>query len=217
MFVVEGIKMVQELLDSDFVAHKVYSTQVELLRTQAEIIEQVSEAELKKMSGLQHPNTALGVFFIPEHKSISTEGWSVALDDVRDPGNLGTIIRLCDWYGIEHLICSRNTVDCYNPKVLQATMGSITRVQLHYVDLEKQLQEDPRKVYGAFMDGDDMRQQNFPSEGILLMGNEANGISKDMQALVNVKTAIPQFGEKTAESLNVATATAILLSELHRT
>lgn len=216
MFVVEGIKTVQELLNSDFKAHAIYSTDVQALKSRSKTIELVTALELKKMSGLQQPNTALGVFYIPEQKPLENTGWSIVLDDIRDPGNLGTIIRLCDWFGIRNLICSPNTVDCYNPKVLQATMGSITRINIVYRDLESYIKEVGLPVYGAFMNGGDMRKEEFPSSGILIMGNEANGISNRMETLLHKKVAIPQFGEKTTESLNVATATAILLSELHR-
>ena len=217
LFVVEGIKTVQELLDSDFKAYEIFSTKAGVLQSRSQSIKIISETELKRMSSLQKPNIALGVFHTPTTRDIADTGWSLMLDDVRDPGNLGTIIRLCDWYGIKHLICSLNTVDCYNPKVLQATMGSITRVQVDYLDATDYLTQTKRVVYGAFMDGADMREQDFPSEGILVMGNEANGISDRIQAMIRTKVAIPQFGKKTAESLNVAMATAILLSEVHRT
>ena len=203
-------------MDSDFKAYEIYTTKSNILRSTSQSIQLISEAELKRMSSLQRPNTVLGVFYIPPDRTVADTGWSLILDDVRDPGNLGTIIRLCDWYGIQHLICSLNTVDCYNPKVLQATMGSITRVQVDYVAIEAYLKTTKRTVYGAFMDGGDMREHDFPSDGLLIMGNEANGISDQIQTLVHAKVAIPQFGKKTAESLNVATATAILLSEVHR-
>jgi TrmH family RNA methyltransferase len=139
------------------------------------------------------------------------------LDDVRDPGNLGTIIRLCDWYGVEQLVCSEQTVDVYNPKVVQATMGSISRVSVSYIDLEKYLKRANTTIFGTFMDGKNVYKEELPQEGILILGNEANGISEKLEKLVTNRVAIPRFGNlQQTESLNVATATAIFLSEFKR-
>lgn len=141
----------------------------------------------------------------------------VALDDIRDPGNLGTIIRLCDWFGISELVCSEETVDIYNPKVVQATMGSIARVNVSYVNLEKFISETNLPVFGTFMDGVNIYKTELPKEGIIVMGNEANGISSQIEQTVNHRLAIPRFGNlQLTESLNVATATAIILSEFKR-
>jgi len=129
---------------------------------------------------------------------------------------MGTIIRLCDWYNIRHLVCSKNTVDCYNPKVLQATMGSIARINIVYTELSNFLKKSESVIHGAFMNGTSVHTENLPDAGILIMGNEANGISEEIENLVSQKISIPQFGEKTTESLNVATATAILLNEVRR-
>lgn len=216
LFVVEGLKTVRELLNSPIRAYKVYVTEASILGDIGADIETISESDLRKMSGLATPGKVLGVFHIPEPEPIDYSGWVVALDDVRDPGNLGTIIRLCDWFGIGQLICSPNSVDCYNPKTLQATMGSIGRVNVAYRDLGSALAEAPATVYGAFMDGEPVYLAPMPSTGVLLLGNEANGISDAIAALVHKRVAIPQFGGKTTESLNVATATAILLSEVRR-
>ncbi|NHF60844.1 RNA methyltransferase [Flavobacteriaceae bacterium TP-CH-4] len=216
MFVVEGIKSVRELLRSDYMVEKVYVTDPEILEGNPSDIELVTERELKQMSGLQHPNTALGVFHIPKPSKIEYNDWILALDDVRDPGNLGTIIRLCDWFGIQHLICSEHTVDCYNPKVLQATMGSITRVNIGYTDLHRFLGQAKVPIYGAFMEGSSIYQEAFPKVGILLMGNEGKGISEELSAIVSKKVSIPRFGGSAAESLNVAMATSILLNEIRR-
>lgn len=216
LFVAEGLKTVRELLRSPLRVYKVYTTDISILGEHGENIALISEAELKKMSGLATPNTVLGVFHIPEPGPIAYSDWVVALDDVRDPGNLGTIIRLCDWFGIPHLICSPNSVDCYNPKTLQATMGSIGRVNIVYRDLRSVLAEAPTTVYGTFMDGESIYGVSLPRSGILLLGNEANGISEAMGAMVKNRIGIPQFGTETTESLNVATATAILLSEIRR-
>ena len=138
------------------------------------------------------------------------------MDAVRDPGNLGTIIRLCDWFGVTQLICSKDTTDCYNPKVVQATMGSLARVSICYTDIQKFIAESSLPVYGAFMEGKNVYTQNLLQDAILVMGNEANGISEKIEKLITEKISIPQFGNQTTESLNVATATAILLSELKR-
>ncbi len=215
LFVVEGVKIVQELLASEYKVYKIYCTDSNVFDVVAGS-EVVSQSVLKQMSGLKNPNNVLGVFYVPRPKKVDFDDWVVVLDDVRDPGNLGTIIRLCDWFGIGQLVCSNNTVDCYNPKVLQASMGSITRVNLVYTNTADFLKKSNMPVYGAFMDGHSVYSAKLPEIGILVLGNEANGISKEVEALVTERVAIPQFGSQTTESLNVATATAILLSELRR-
>lgn len=215
LFVVEGKKTVRELLDANVKVHKLYVDDNGLV-SDFEGAELVSSRDLKTMSSQTTPSGVLGVFHMPKPLELDTKRWVVALDAIRDPGNLGTIIRLCDWFGIRDLVCSYDTVDCYNPKVLQATMGSIARVNLVYVDLEDYLKGVPQPVYGTFMDGDAIYGKQLPASGILVMGNEANGISGRVAQGVSEKVAIPQFGKKTAESLNVATATAIFLSEIRR-
>lgn len=216
MFVVEGIKTVQELLDSNFEPYKIYSTSAELFKYLGDQIEIISEVELKKISGLRSPNKVLGIFKIPQPRKVDENDWILALDDVRDPGNLGTIIRLCDWFGIKNLVCSEQTVDCYNPKVLQATMGSITRVNIIYTDLVHYIEKSELPVYGTFMNGNTVYSSKLPIKGILVMGNEANGISSEIENLVNSRVSIPQFESKATESLNVATAVAIFLNEIRR-
>ncbi len=223
LFVVEGIKLVRELLDSEYKVYRIFATDVSVFDVQDESVDAVTEAELRKMSSLTTPNTVVGVFEIPKVRKIDFSDWILAVDDVRDPGNLGTIIRLCDWFGIEHLVCSENTVDCYNPKTLQATMGSIARVQVGYTDLEDFLRKTDFPIYGAFMEGRAVYEVELPERGILVMGNEANGISSEVQALVSEKIGIPKpayrttrYAKNSAESLNVATATAILLNEIRR-
>lgn len=216
LFVVEGIKTIFELLKSDIVAQDIFATDVSFLGGYKGSITTISEKELKQMSSLKNPNKVIGVFKMPKPKPLDFSDWTVALDDIRDPGNLGTIIRLCDWFGIGHLVCSKNTVDCYNPKVLQATMGSISRINIVYVDLAKTLKESNISVYGTFMNGDSIYSEKLPDTGVIVMGNEANGISKEIENLCNRKIGIPHFGKPTTESLNVATATAILLNEIRR-
>ena len=214
-FVVEGIKTIKELLQSKLMLQALYTTETFNIDAKDEIL--ISQTDLKRISFLTTPNKALAVFKIPKPKSINTNGLIVALDAVRDPGNLGTIIRLCDWFGIKDLVCSQETVDCFNPKVIQATMGSITRVNISYVDLVEFLNEVELPVFGAFMEGETVYKKQLPNSGILVMGNEANGISKQVEATIDEKISIPRFGDLQAtESLNVATATAILLSEFRR-
>lgn len=214
-FVVEGVKTIQELLDSDFELQALYTIESFNIDAKNEIL--ISEKDLKRISFLTSPNKALAVFKTPTPKPIDKKGFIVALDAVSDPGNLGTIIRLCDWFGVKDLVCSAETVDCFNPKVVQATMGSITRVNICYVNLIDFLKQVDLPKYGAYMEGENIYQKQLPKSGVLVMGNEANGISKDIESLINEKVSIPRFGDVQAtESLNVATATAILLSEFKR-
>ena len=217
LFFAEGVKVVQELLHSNFELQDLFTTKQDFLTVPKNKVHAISEAELKKISALSTPNTCLAVFKIPKAKEMVDKGLIVALDDVRDPGNLGTIIRLCDWFGIETLFCSEESVDIYNPKVVQATMGSISRVNVVYGNLEAFLSQTKLPVFGTFMDGKNIYQEKLPKEGIIVMGNEANGISSSVEKLVSERIAIPRFGNlQVTESLNVATATAIILSEFKR-
>src|SRR5699024_44491 len=153
----------------------------------------------------------------PETEPDHQDGLSLVLDGVRDPGNLGTIIRLCDWFGVKQLVCSEDTVDCYNPKTVQATMGSLARVKVLYTDLKEFIRTSSLPVFGTFMDGKIIYEQALPEQGLIIMGNEANGISKEIEDLVSYRISIPQFGEqKMTESLNVATAASIVLNEFKR-
>lgn len=218
LFVVEGIKTIQEFLNSSYNLEYLYTTSLfEGVSEREQTL--VSESDLKKISFLKNTNSALAVFKIQDTILIDESKLIVALDNVRDPGNLGTIIRLCDWFGVTDLICNLETVDCYNPKVVQATMGSLTRVNITYTDLENYL-SDKRdlSVYGTFMNGNNLyTTSSVVKKGILVFGNEANGISEEIEKLVTEKITIPKFGaiQKT-ESLNVAMATSIVLSEFKR-
>ncbi|WP_417867088.1 TrmH family RNA methyltransferase [Xanthomarina gelatinilytica] len=215
LFVAEGVKTINELLASQFSLQQLYTTNSFKIDANLETV--VSENELKKISFLKTPNTALAIFKIPEPKAINTNQLLVALDNVRDPGNLGTIIRLCDWFGITDLVCNIETVDCYNPKVVQATMGSITRVNVSYLNLTDFLKTTHMPIFGAFMEGDNIYKSQLPNKGILVLGNEANGISREIEQVITTKISIPRFGQlQSTESLNVATAAAILLSEFRR-
>ena len=217
LFIAEGIKVVEELLNSSLKVNTLFVTEdYKIAETDIDMVT-VSESELKKISQLKTPNKVLGLFEIPEINIIENDDLTVVLDAINDPGNLGTIIRLCDWFGIQNLICSTDTVDCYNSKVVQASMGSLTRVSIVYTDIEQYLKETNKTNYIADMDGEEVYKTKLPENANLIMGNEANGVSEKVRNLVNAKISIPRFGEiQETESLNVATATAILLSEFRR-
>jgi TrmH family RNA methyltransferase len=217
LFFAEGVKVVQELLASNFELEHLYTTQDDFEEVSNAKKSLIHENDLKKISALATPNSCLAVFKLPEEKNIIESGLIVALDAIRDPGNLGTILRLCDWFGVKQLLCSRETVDIYNPKVVQATMGSIARVNVNYVDLELFIAQTKLPVFGTFMDGANIYKTTLPSEGVIIMGNEANGISEELEKLAKNRLTIPRFGDiQKTESLNVATATAIILSEFRR-
>jgi TrmH family RNA methyltransferase len=226
LFVAEGHKVIQEFLNAGYTYEYIFCTQENLFKKNTNV-EIITEAELKKISFLTNPNDCLAVFRIVESQKSKVESQNqipntqnqiiVALDDINDPGNLGTIIRLCDWFGTTEIICSENTVDVYNPKVVQSTMGSLARINVIYTDLPAFLKTTTVPIIGTFMEGDNVYKTTLPESCILVMGNEANGISKSVEALVTDKISIPRFGNiQLTESLNVATATAILLSEFKR-
>lgn len=185
----------------------------------------VTEEELRHVSGLQHPQDVLGVFPMFDddetNKELPPDQLSLALDNVQDPGNLGTIIRIADWFGIKHIFCSKGTADVYNPKVVQATMGSIAHVKVHYTDLVKLISHAPTDfpVYGTFLDGGNVYDKTLSETGLIVMGNEGNGISAEVRRLINQRLLIPSYaaeGRATAESLNVAIATAVICAEFRR-
>ncbi|WP_281990860.1 TrmH family RNA methyltransferase [Aquimarina aggregata] len=219
LFVAEGKKVIKELLEANLNLQVLYTIDLSVFDVSKDIMQVISEEELKQISFLTTPQTALAVFSIPESSKPNTKGLVLALDDVRDPGNLGTIIRLCDWFGVQELVCSKQTVDCFNPKVVQATMGSITRVNINYLDLEEFLRSEKSttEIFGTFMSGDNIYAQDLPENGIIVMGNEANGISQRIANTITQRITIPQFGiAQNTESLNVAMATSIILSEFRR-
>ncbi len=183
----------------------------------------VSDDELRRISFLMHPQQVVALFKIPEENGITAidplKELVVALDGVQDPGNLGTIIRIADWFGIRHVICSQETADAYNPKVVQATMGSLASVSVHYVNLESYLVSQPKdvKIYGTLLDGQDIYETRLSAAGIIVMGNEGNGLTEAVRRLVTHRLLIPDFNpDKRAESLNVAIATSIVCSEFRR-
>lgn len=215
MFVVEGKKSIIEFLQSGFEVEQIFVTDDFYGNFSQYNISFISKEELKKISSLKNPDDGLAIFKIPDNQPITFSGKILALDDIRDPGNLGTIIRLCDWFGIRQLICSPQTVDCYNPKVVQSSMGSLTRVSIYYTDLQEVIEKSKLPTYATAMQGENLYKADFPNDFILIMGNEANGISEKIFDLATKKITIPRFGNlQQTESLNVASATAIFLSTI---
>ena len=226
LFVAEGHKLVGELLGV-FECTIVVATQEWInsrKRIPTERIETVTADELKRTSLLRSPQDVLAVFRIPAvsktMQSAASDNLVLALDDIQDPGNLGTIVRIADWFGIREIFCSKGTADIYNPKAVQATMGAMARVKLHYIDLEKEISalKDNIPVYGTFLDGETIYETELSANGVIIMGNEGNGISDRIRKCVSRKLYIPNWpaGAATSESLNVAIATAIVCSEFRR-
>lgn len=227
LFIAEGHKVVGDLLRAGFKPRQIFavqdwitdnSSQLSVLDSQ---LSEVNLEELTRLSLLQHPQQVLALFPIPDEQTIPSpkNALSILLDNVQDPGNLGTIIRIADWFGIDTIYCSLGTVDAWNPKVVQATMGSIARVHIKYVDPHLLFDSLPDKfpVYGTFLDGDNIYTQQLSQQGIIVMGNEGNGISDAVRSRVTHKLLIPDFHKgDTADSLNVAIATAITCSEFRR-
>ncbi|MBT4881904.1 MAG: RNA methyltransferase [Flavobacteriales bacterium] len=211
-FVVEGEKSVAELLRSSFQIIDLFATKQWIAENNYDNANEVSVTELARISNLKSANNVLAVVKFNEEIKEKISGVTLVLDDINDPGNLGTIIRVCDWFGVEQIVCSKNTVDFYNPKVVQSTMGSLFRVSVLYTDLNKYLAKTTTPIYGAFMDGENIKSSNTNENIHLVMGNEANGISKEVEKYISKKVAIKNIGGNT-ESLNVAIATAILLYE----
>lgn len=221
VFVAEGPKLVEALLQVStpcFIAATSDWIEVNSHLKVLEMVE-VTEEELKKISFLQHPQQVLGIFKQePQPKLHLENSLSIALDDIQDPGNLGTIIRIADWFGIRTILCSENTVDVYNPKVIQATMGSIANVNVAYVNLEEVIKALPKTfpIYGTLLEGENIYQQTLERKGLIIMGNEGKGISSNIKKYITHKLLIPGDTQKTAESLNVAIATAITCAEFQR-
>jgi len=224
VFVAEGHKLVGDLL-GHFHCRMLVATADWLASNKDAVADEIIEAsyeELSRASLLKTPQDVLAVFNQLQSDYTLEDikhSLCIALDDVQDPGNLGTIIRIADWFGIEHIFCSQGTVDVYNPKTVQATMGALARVKMHYCSLPSliaSLEDVP--VYGTFLDGKDMYEETLSANGLIVMGNEGNGISKVIASLVNKRLYIPNYpkGQKTSESLNVAVATAVICAEFRR-
>jgi RNA methyltransferase, TrmH family len=222
LFIAEGIKSVTEFIQSDYIVDTIFCAPAEVpkmskLSRKIKLVE-VSEAELKKISTLTTPQGALALIQIPPKNPIDISGlrgnFVLVLDGIQDPGNLGTIIRTAEWFGFSTIICSNDTVEAYNPKVVQATMGSLSRMKIHYTDLGDLIDKSDLPVFGALLDGESIYKADFGKEGFIILGNEGNGISEPIKAKVSKAVTIPKFGN--AESLNVAISAAIFCSELKR-
>jgi len=221
LFLVEGEKSVSELLNSDFEIDLILTTIEffdkfgEKIREKSKSYEIVNQFELEKVGTFTTNDSALAV--VKQKINIPFEIKKeivIALDEIKDPGNLGTIIRIADWYGIKKIVASKETVDFYNPKVITATKGSFSRVNIFYTDLKDFLLTQKLLIFGAFLNGDNIHEIKFPSGGIIVMGNESNGVNKEIEKLITKKITIPAYGK--AESLNVAVATAIILDNWKR-
>ena len=210
-FIAEGEKIIDELLQSKLETVHIFSTVNKYNFSDYYI--PIKNAQLKQISYLKTPNKVVGLFKIPKNSVIDFNSNIIALEEINDPGNLGTIIRLCDWYGIKNIICSINSVDCYNPKVIQASMGSISRVNISYMDLEKLVADKSHKTVMADLKGEKLRNFNFSKNQIIFFGSESNGFSKKISSKIENKITIEGLNNN-VESLNLATSVGIILYEL---
>ena len=221
LFVAEGSKLTEEILASKFVVRRIYTTRHDLKGKNIEVVDQ---REMERISQLKTANDTLAVVEQPNHKLslANLRGkLTIALDGVQNPGNLGTIIRLADWFGITDIVCSEQSADCFNPKVVQATMGAIIRVRVHYTDLAGWLECQHNRgvnIYGTFLDGQNIYKADKSRCGVIVMGNEGNGVSAEVANLVNERLYIPNYPpqRETSESLNVAMATGVICAEFRR-
>ncbi len=224
LFVAEGDKFISELVDSQLKVRKIYlreGSDIDASIYPREVaIEWVSGSEMDRISQLKSANNSLALVDMPRYElrqEALSEGLTIALDGVQNPGNLGTIIRLADWFGVRRIICSPTCADCFNPKVVQATMGAILRVEIYYADLEEVLRSVDVAICGTLLDGENIYESTLPSDAVIVMGSEGQGISPAIERLVTQRLTIPSFAEGGgSESLNVAIATAITCSEFRR-
>ncbi|WP_103326545.1 TrmH family RNA methyltransferase [Bacteroidetes bacterium endosymbiont of Geopemphigus sp.] len=223
LFVIEGLKCVQEAIKNDLPLTQIFCTDkfFDYFKKQTELTVFISEKEMEQISFLTHFSGALALCRLSDSLPIPISGepkhWNLVLDEISDPGNLGSILRLADWFALPTLWISKNTVDVYNPKVIQSSMGSFSRVRVFYTDLDKVLSQTHLPIWGASLEGDNIYHQSFPESGWLIMGNESRGISPGLQRYISKRVSIPRFHPKsTVESLNVAMATSVFLSELRR-
>ncbi|WP_276359817.1 RNA methyltransferase [Daejeonella sp. H1SJ63] len=222
LFIVEGLKSFSEFIGSGYEIDSVFHTEdlsPKLSKLSQNVkIYRVSTEELSKISALNTPQHLLAIIKIPENPEIKPENlkgtFHIVIDGIQDPGNLGTIIRTADWFGFKYIICSQDTVEVYNPKVVQATMGSLPRVKLIYTDLINFFAGTDLPVFGALLDGNSIYKTDFGNEGLILLGNEGKGISTGLMSKITVPVTIPRFGK--AESLNVAVSASIFCSEIRR-
>lgn len=215
MFLVEGNKTITELFNSNFKIKEIFSTDPQKLDRTDIPLTHISDNELKKISFLQNPKDSVAVCYLNEEKKMSDGNLQLVLDGIQDPGNMGTIIRLADWFGIEQIICSKDTVDFYNPKVIMASMGSFTRVNIVYTDLAEYLSQTENINIGTDMEGENIYSFNRPEKMNLVLGNEGNGMRPETEKLLEKSIMIPRFGKsQSTESLNVSMAAGIILGQL---
>jgi TrmH family RNA methyltransferase len=222
LFLVEGHKSVIEFINSFYQIEAIYHTSSftpNVLNLSQKInLFEISESEMDKISGLKTPQQILALVKIPKaiqlNNTILKQSFTLVLDNIQDPGNLGTIIRVADWFGIKNIICSFDTVDVFNPKVVQASMGSLSRINIYYEDIVNFLSITNLPIFGALLEGENIYQTNFGNEGLIVMGNEGNGMRPTVEALIKNAITIPRVGN--AESLNVGIATALFCSEISR-
>lgn len=220
LFIAEGAKLVEEIRDSKFRIRRIYTTRADM---QGKDVERIDMRDMERISQLKSATDTLAVVEQPRQRlDIDPKALTLALDGVQNPGNLGTIIRLADWFGIKDVVCSKECADCYNPKVVQATMGAILRVRVHYVDDLAHLLLSARSqgmpIYGTLLTGKNIYTTEVENRGIVVMGNEGRGVSEECQATLTHHLLIPPYpaNQPTSESLNVAMATGIILSEFRR-
>jgi TrmH family RNA methyltransferase len=215
LFLVEGNKMIKEIPNSGFQIKEIFSVDAFSVQSESSFVTEISPNELKKISFLQHPKDSVAVCELREEKLLKNVPIQLILDGIQDPGNLGTIIRLADWFGISQIICSEDTVDFYNPKVIQASMGSFVRVNIVYENLEENLTNSPYPILGTDMEGKNIFNFPFPEKFNLVLGNEGNGIRPEIKKIITEKITIPRFGKSQAtESLNVSMAAGIILGQI---
>lgn len=211
-FIAEGDKIIKELIDEGLQVVNIYTTNENSILPEKNI-KVISDAEMSKISALTKHHGSLAIFRLQRKElKISKDEWILLLDDIQDPGNMGTIIRTCDWFGIKKIICSDGCVDAYNPKVVQASMASIGRVQVVEADLKEIIQQNKMPVYGAILNGKNYHEQSFKEKGFILIGNEGHGINRELEALITYPVTIPKKGK--AESLNAAIAAALILDKV---
>ncbi len=213
VFVVEGWKSIKDFIKAGYFPQKIYAAKQPDNLLNTEIVEIITGKQLKQISSLQHPKDALAVFKTQTSETLPSNGLILALDDLQDPGNLGTIIRTADWFGVRQIVCSKNTVDCFNPKVVQATMGALANVSIVYTELTVFLKQINLPVYGTFLDGKNIYKSSFPQEAVIVIGNEGNGIKPIIANLTTHRINIPKSHDAIAESLNASIATAVVLNE----
>jgi TrmH family RNA methyltransferase len=222
LFLVEGYKSVIEFINSPYQIEAIYYTasfDSKMLNLSRKInLCEISVTNIEKISSLKSPQEVMALVKMPAWPALNNahlkQKFSLVLDGIQDPGNMGTIIRTADWFGIQHIICSEDTVDVYNPKVVQASMGSLSRINVHYANLATVLPIISLPAFGAMLDGESIYSANFGNEGLIIMGNEGNGLRPEIERLINKAVTIPRTGK--AESLNVGIATALFCSEISR-